>query len=139
MMKSHDPWIFTSVVMQSLFFHSFRHQRHKKVRRSLREKKKSSPQTCSCLSRCWHLLVLFRLVDVTPRQMRRRRILRTGLGQPCGARAARQRLNSHGKNEAVQSLFLTMILQERVYFLQLFLGQVHAQHEHQQVRRKSGA
>ena len=59
------------------------------------------------------MFALFRLVDVTPQQVRRRRILRTGLGPLCGARAARQRLNSHGKNEAVQSLFLTMILQER--------------------------
>ena len=100
-MKSHDPWIFTSAVMKSLFFTVVATSATKKVRRSLRAKKK---KLAANLLMSVPMLALFRLVDVTPQQMRRRRILRTGLGQLCGARAARQRLNSHGKMEAVQSL-----------------------------------
>ena len=135
MMKSHDPWIFISVVMQSLFFTVFATSATKKCEGPFAPKKKLAENLLMFVS----MLAFVGFVPARRCYAATNETPPYSSDRPCGARAARQRLNSHGKNEAVQSLFLTMILQERVYFLQLFPGQVHAQHEHQQMRKQSGA
>ena len=139
MMKSHDPWIFISVVMQSLFFTVFATSATKKCEGPFAPKEKKLAE---------NLLMFVSMVAFVGFVPARRCYAATNETPPCSSDRARAALRCSCCSTTAQLAwkergsavsFLTMILQERVYFLQLFPGQVHAQHEHQQVRRKSGA